>query len=416
MATDAGREPAARESVYVVRGDVSREAITSSLRALLRTRHHAIARHRFTMLDTFDGRVRRAGARLTRTGTDERLDHRVAAARRTSAVDGALDRARELRVGPAGRARCTQALAPVIGVRRLLPQADAEEHGFRARHPRRSAQDRRAPAHRIRARPPADAAQRVAAAADHRDADGTARLRRGLRAAQAGDRQPARHLVVPGRSSKASSSSTPASPDARGGPSLRDRPRARRSGGSRRPRDSPRDRRESCSPTSRACAPTSTPSSCTTSASRSGARDRCSDSSSTCFPPTVVEHFSDEFSWLGRLTGPPRDLDVLVLSLRASGRRTCRLADVDALIGFLGEAQAHERQTLLEALDSPRYRTLLADWQQFLAQPVGARVRRRRTPDARFAEVVARTRLAAEQAPGPERGGDRRAHRSGRAA
>jgi len=40
VAADAGREPAARESVYVVSGDGSREAITSSLRALLRRRHH----------------------------------------------------------------------------------------------------------------------------------------------------------------------------------------------------------------------------------------------------------------------------------------------------------------------------------------------------------------------------------------
>ena len=54
--------------MYVVRGDVSAEAITSSLQALLPTRHHAIARHRFTVLDTFDGRVRRAGACLTRDG------------------------------------------------------------------------------------------------------------------------------------------------------------------------------------------------------------------------------------------------------------------------------------------------------------------------------------------------------------
>jgi hypothetical protein len=55
----------ATESVYVVRDDVSPAAITSSLQALLPTRHHSIARRRFTVLDTFDGRVARAGARLT---------------------------------------------------------------------------------------------------------------------------------------------------------------------------------------------------------------------------------------------------------------------------------------------------------------------------------------------------------------
>ena len=80
MATDACREPAARESVYVVSGDASREAITSSLRALLRTRHHAIARHRFTMLDTFDGRVRQSRRASDAHGHRRRLRHRVAAA------------------------------------------------------------------------------------------------------------------------------------------------------------------------------------------------------------------------------------------------------------------------------------------------------------------------------------------------
>src|SRR5262245_66666794 len=59
---------AATESVYVVPREVSGEAITRSLQALLPTRHHSIARHRFTVLDTFDERVRRAGARLTRGG------------------------------------------------------------------------------------------------------------------------------------------------------------------------------------------------------------------------------------------------------------------------------------------------------------------------------------------------------------
>ena len=129
MATGACREAAARESVYVVSGDASREAIMSSLRALLRTRHHSIARHRFTMLDTFDGRVRQAGARLTRTDTDgvsviawQPRDGRAPlTARLTEPASFAWD----LPDGP-----LQAALAPVIGVRRLLPKADAEEHGL----------------------------------------------------------------------------------------------------------------------------------------------------------------------------------------------------------------------------------------------------------------------------------------------
>ena len=38
------------------------------------------------------------------------------------------------------------------------------------------------------------------------------------------------------------------------------------------------------------------------------------------FPAAAVEHFSSEFSWIGRLTGPPRDLDVLLLALRGRSR------------------------------------------------------------------------------------------------
>jgi ADP-ribose pyrophosphatase YjhB (NUDIX family) len=69
---------AASESVFVVHGDWSGDAITNSLRALLPTRERAIAKHRFTLLDTFDGRVRRAGARLTRSGDDRAGDDGVA--------------------------------------------------------------------------------------------------------------------------------------------------------------------------------------------------------------------------------------------------------------------------------------------------------------------------------------------------
>ena len=42
------------------------------------------------------------------------------------------------------------------------------------------------------------------------------------------------------------------------------------------------------------------------------------------FPPDAVDHFSTEFSWLGRLTGPLRDMDVLVLGLRQRGAEVFR--------------------------------------------------------------------------------------------
>jgi CHAD domain-containing protein len=89
------------------------------------------------------------------------------------------------------------------------------------------------------------------------------------------------------------------------------------------------------------------------------------------FPENVVAHFGAEFSWMGRLTGPPRDLDVLVLSLRDQPE------DVDAggfqaLLAFLGQMQEREHRSLVEALDSPRYRALLTDWQSFLHRPLAA--------------------------------------------
>ena len=56
------------ESVYVVRGETSPELITNSVQELLPSRQQPIVRQRFTVLDTFDGRVRQAGGRLRRGG------------------------------------------------------------------------------------------------------------------------------------------------------------------------------------------------------------------------------------------------------------------------------------------------------------------------------------------------------------
>ena len=51
------------ESLYVIRGELSADAVTKSLQWLLTTRHQRILKRRLTLLDTFDGRVRRAGSR-----------------------------------------------------------------------------------------------------------------------------------------------------------------------------------------------------------------------------------------------------------------------------------------------------------------------------------------------------------------
>ena len=89
------------------------------------------------------------------------------------------------------------------------------------------------------------------------------------------------------------------------------------------------------------------------------------------FPPEVVEHFKTEFSWLGQVTGPTRDLDVYQLKMpayRASLPEHMR-SDLDPLEEFLDRHQRIEHGDLVQLLDSDRYRSLIDDWQDFLDQP-----------------------------------------------
>src|SRR5215471_13369374 len=116
------------ESTYVVADEVPAQTITRSLQALLPTRSHPLGRHCFTLLDTFDGRLYRAGARLTHASADGHSLMSWKASGMGSELAIRLPR-------PANFAwefpDCAlyRALAPVIGARRLLPQAEAEESG-----------------------------------------------------------------------------------------------------------------------------------------------------------------------------------------------------------------------------------------------------------------------------------------------
>jgi CHAD domain-containing protein len=386
VATGVCREPAARESVYVVSGDASREAITSSLRALLRTRHHAIPRHRFTMLDTFDGRVRQAGARLTRTDADgasviawQPRDGRAPfTARLTEPVSFAWD----LPDGP-----LQAALAPVIGVRRLLPKAHAEEQGLELdilddRH--KTVARLRIESGHVRQPIPRSAWQPLP----------TILMLTGLRGYDE-----AYERLKPIIASRPGISSCPDGlqgvifqhagvPDARGGLSLQINvaPGDPAEAGVRGIHRAVLGILVANEPGLRANIDTEFLHDFRVALRRTRSLLR---QLKGVFPSDSVEHFSTEFSWLGRLTGPPRDLDVLILSLRAQAA-DLPAGDVDALMAFLGEAQAHERQTLIEALDSPRYQTLLAAWQRFLAQPAAFAST---APDAtrQLTEVVARS-------------------------
>jgi CHAD domain-containing protein len=361
--------PAAAETVYVVQDEVSTDALTRSLQALVPTRHHPIARRRFTVLDTFDGRVRRAGACLTRAGVNGSSTLRWQprgggnlSVRLTEPIAFAWD----LPDGPLQRT-----LTSVIGPRRLLAQADAEEYGSEL-----DILD--------------DLGKTIARL---RIASGQARLPQasggwltlpatvtltGLR----GYEKAYRRLVPiiesrPGIRSCAESRvavmlrrvGAPLRGDL-SSPSVDLAPTVRAEVGARRIHAALVDVLLINEPGVRANLDTEFLHDFRVTVRRTRS---LLGQIKKVFPQDVVQHFAAEFSWIGHLTGPPRDLDVLVLSLRER-RGEFSAVDVEPLVQFLSRAQQEEHDRLVEALDSVRYRRLISDWKAFLERPV--------TPDA----------------------------------
>lgn len=85
-------------------------------------------------------------------------------------------------------------------------------------------------------------------------------------------------------------------------------------------------------------------------------------------PADLLEPFKEEFAWLGAITGPTRDLDVLLIDLD-------RWTDDDEawapLIDLVRREQRSEQKKMAAHLRTGRYRALLADWSVFLkAKPV----------------------------------------------
>jgi len=91
------------------------------------------------------------------------------------------------------------------------------------------------------------------------------------------------------------------------------------------------------------------------------------------FPPPVLDSFKPEFSWLGKLTGPTRDLDVYLLKM--SGYRATLPAavsgDLEPLQRFLESHRVDELRKLLLGLDSPRFFELVRRWRRFLERRPG---------------------------------------------
>jgi CHAD domain-containing protein len=353
------------ESAYVVRGDVSPEAIARSLQAVLPARYHPIVRHRFTVLDTFDGRVKRAGARLTRAGVDGSSamvwqppnggSH--LAVKLTQPVSFAWD----LPDGP-----LQQTLAPVIGVRRLLEQADAEKFGSLLE----ILDDRNKTVARLRIE---SGRARRPVSSDAWQPLPTVVTLTGMRGyTEAYER------LVPVIESRPGIECCPdglhgvmlrllgaLEPGDASALSVDLPPMVRADVGARQIHLALLGILVANEPGVRANLDTEFLHDFRVAVRRTRSLLR---QIRDVFPPDMVQHFSTEFAWVGRLTGPPRDIDVLVLALRGD-QGDLRVGDMGALTAFLGQVQQREHRALVEALESSRYRRLLSEWEAFLRRP-----------------------------------------------
>ncbi len=84
--------------------------------------------------------------------------------------------------------------------------------------------------------------------------------------------------------------------------------------------------------------------------------------------PEVSDRFKKEFRYIGRITGPVRDLDVYLLS---EDDYKARLPErLQEGLGYFFEDLAarrkREQRTLVHSLHGSRYKQILADWQQIL--------------------------------------------------
>jgi CHAD domain-containing protein len=373
----SGGQALETESAYVVRGEASPETITRSLQALLPTRHRPIARHQITLLDTFDGRVRRAGTRLTRCASTLALEPCAGGRHLTLRLSQPVSFIWDFPEGP-----FHNALAPLIGVRRLLPLADAEEYGslLDILDPRGKTVARL----RIesgRARQSSQAWQPlptvVTLAGLHGYSDDYRRLvplvesRPGLEPCPEGlHGLLLRQVGVPQHGDLSL-------------PRVDLDPSVRADVGAARIHQALLGVLKANEPGLRASLDTEFLHDFRVAVRRMRS---LLGQIKHVFPPEAVEHFASELSWLGRLTGTPRDLDVLLLALRGRDGAIPD-EDMEALRAFLGQRQQQEHGQLVTALDSDRYRRLLSEWNTLLTRPAPS-ASKPRNADRPLAAVV----------------------------
>lgn len=109
-------------------------------------------------------------------------------------------------------------------------------------------------------------------------------------------------------------------------------------------------------------------------------------------PEDRVARFRERFDWLGRVTGPKRDLDVFLLQFPdylAEVPADLR-ADLEPFRRFLLEDSAKERAALARRLASPHFHTVVKEWRAFLEAPPNLDAAQNA---ARPVEAVAKARI-----------------------
>lgn len=92
-------------------------------------------------------------------------------------------------------------------------------------------------------------------------------------------------------------------------------------------------------------------------------------------PVTAQDRLKQDLSWLGKVTGPVRDLDVYLLTMpdyRAQLRPEVQ-GDLDPLQDHLLNHYDEARADLVAQLQSPRFKDFLARWRRYLQRPLAAR-------------------------------------------
>jgi CHAD domain-containing protein len=105
------------------------------------------------------------------------------------------------------------------------------------------------------------------------------------------------------------------------------------------------------------------------------------------FPPEPLAHFRDEFRWLQRASGPARDLDVYVLEF--DGFAAAHRQRLEPLRGLLAAHRRAAHRRMVRALRSARAARLLSEWRAFLDDLPAAAADSDRPDAARRVDAVA---------------------------